>query len=334
MKKLQFSGVGDPADVVSLVEFDSLVPGDGQVVVQLEAATINASDFLYITGQYFVTPPSTSAAGAEGVGRITAIGPDVDDALLGARVVLLPTYRYGTWATHLLASVDDVVVAPEGVDALQLAMVGINPITALRLLRDYGDQDVPQRWIGQTAGNSAVGEYLVKLAKHFGYRTLSIVRRQAGADLVRSWGGDIALVDGVNLGADLAEALSGAELGGAKLDIAVDSIGGPPSTELAHHLRFGGTLITYAYLSGQPPTVGLGDLLGNHAQLTGFWLMNWLRRAEPAQVHAAYGELINLVVDGTLSARVDRTLALDDFQEAFALARGGGLEGKVLFTFD
>ncbi|MET0704512.1 MAG: zinc-dependent alcohol dehydrogenase family protein [Mycobacterium sp.] len=328
MKKLQFSGVGDPAQVVTLVEFDSLVPGNGQVVVQVEAATINASDFLYITGQYFVTPPSTSDAGAEGVGRVTAIGPGVDEALLGARVVLLPTYRYGTWATHLLASVDDVVVAPEGVDAVQLAMIGINPMTALRLLRDYGDPSALQRWIGQTAGNSAVGEYLVKLAKHFGYRTLSIVRRAAGADLVRSWGGDIALVDGEHLDAELTEAL-----GDVNFDIAVDSIGGPPSTALAHHLRFGGTLVTYAYQSGQPPTVGLGDLLGNHAQLTGFWLMNWLRRAQPAEVQAAYRELIDLVADGTLSARVDRTLALDDFQKAFALARGGGLEGKILFTF-
>ena len=50
-------------------------------------------------------------------------------------------------------------------------------MTALRLLRDHGDPEDPDRWIGQTAANSAVGEYLVKLAIHFGHRTLNVVRR-------------------------------------------------------------------------------------------------------------------------------------------------------------
>ncbi len=58
-------------------------------------------------------------------------------------------------------------------------------MTALRLLRDHGNPLTPRRWFGQTAGNSAVGGYLVKLAKHCGYRTLSVVRRQTGAEQVR-----------------------------------------------------------------------------------------------------------------------------------------------------
>jgi mitochondrial enoyl-[acyl-carrier protein] reductase / trans-2-enoyl-CoA reductase len=329
MRKLQIAAVGDPAEVVSLVEFDSLTPGPGQVLVEMEAATINASDFLYVSGRYFLTPQPRSDVGAEGVGRVRAVGAGVDDSFIGTRVVLLPTYRHGTWATHVVAWVGDVVVAPDDVDVLQLAMVGINPMTALRLLRDFGSPSSPQRWIGQTAGNSAVGEYLVKLSKHFGYRTVSVVRREAGAEQVRSWGGDRVLVDGDNLRGRLVAALDG-----QTFDLAVDSIGGPASTQLAHRLRFGGSLVTYAFLSGQPPTVELGDLIGNHAHLTGFWLVNWLQRAEPAVVQAAYREVVDLVADGTLSARIDSTLGLDEFEKAFALARSDGREGKILFTFD
>jgi hypothetical protein len=36
-------------------------------------------------------------------------------------------------------------------------MVGINPMTALLMLRNYGNPSMPDRWVGQTAGNSAVG---------------------------------------------------------------------------------------------------------------------------------------------------------------------------------
>jgi hypothetical protein len=64
MRKLQITAIGAPADVMQLVEFQAPAPGPGQVLVEVEAATMNASDFLYITGQYFITPslPPTSAA--------------------------------------------------------------------------------------------------------------------------------------------------------------------------------------------------------------------------------------------------------------------------------
>ena len=56
MHKLQITAIGEPADVLQLVEFQAPAPGPGQVLVEVEAATINASDFLYISGQYFITP--------------------------------------------------------------------------------------------------------------------------------------------------------------------------------------------------------------------------------------------------------------------------------------
>jgi NADPH:quinone reductase-like Zn-dependent oxidoreductase len=186
MRKLQISAVGAPADVLQLVEFEAPAPGTGQVLVEVEAATINASDFLYISGQYFIAPQPPSDAGAEGVGRVLAVGPGENESLVGARVLLLPTYRHGTWATHLIAATTDIVVVPDDIDTVQLAMVGINPITALLLLRNYGDPSMNDRWIGQTAGNSAVGEYLIKLARRFGWKTMSVVRREAAAEQVRA----------------------------------------------------------------------------------------------------------------------------------------------------
>jgi NADPH:quinone reductase-like Zn-dependent oxidoreductase len=330
MHKLQITAIGDPADVLELVEFQAPAPGPGQVLVEVEAATINASDFLYISGQYFITPQPPSDVGAEGAGRVLAVGPGENESLIGARVLLLPTYRHGTWATHLIADTTDIVVVPDDIDTVQLAMVGINPMTALLLLRNYGDPSMPDRWIGQTAGNSAVGEYLIKLAKRFGWKTVSVVRREAAAELVRSWGGDRVVIDDENLESNLAESLSDAEL-----DIVVDSVGGRAARQLAHHLRFGGTLVSYAALSGQSASVSVLELIGSHVNWTGFWEINWLRRTDVEVVHSAYRELVALVADGTLSARVARTMQLDDWKDAVSLAQGDkGREGKVVFVVD
>jgi len=75
MRKLQITAIGAPADVLQLVEFQAPTPGPGQVLVEVEAATVNASDFLYISGQYFIAPQPPSDVGAEGVGRVVAVGP-------------------------------------------------------------------------------------------------------------------------------------------------------------------------------------------------------------------------------------------------------------------
>jgi trans-2-enoyl-CoA reductase len=330
MHKLQITAIGEPADVLELVEFQAPAPGPGQVLVEVEAATINASDFLYISGQYFITPQPPSDVGAEGVGRVLAVGPGENEALLGARVLLLPTYRHGTWATHLIAHTADIVVVPDDIDIVQLAMVGINPMTALLLMRSYGDPSMPDRWIGQTAGNSAVGEYLIKLARRFGWKTVSVVRRDAAAELVRGWGGDRVVIDDEDLESNLAQSL-----GDAELDIVVDSVGGRAARQLAHHLRFAGTLVSYAALSGQSASVSVLELIGNHVNWTGFWEINWLRRTDTEVVHSTYRELVALVADGTLSARVAGTMRLDDWKDAVSLAQGGGGgEGKVVFVFD
>jgi mitochondrial enoyl-[acyl-carrier protein] reductase / trans-2-enoyl-CoA reductase len=328
--KLQITAIGEPADVLELVEFQAPAPGPGQVLVEVQAATINASDFLYISGQYFISPQPPSDVGAEGVGRVLAVGPGENDSLVGARVLLLPTYRHGTWATHLIAATTDIVVVPNDIDTLQLAMVGINPMTALLMLRNYGNPWMPDRWIGQTAGNSAVGEYLIKLARRFGWKTMSVVRREAAAEQVRSWGGDRVVIDDDDLESNLAQSLSGTEL-----DIVVDSVGGRAARQLVHHLRFGGTLVSYAVLSGQTASPGVLDLIGRHVNWTGFWLINWLRRTDTTQVHSAYRDLVELVADGTLSARVDRTMRLEDWKDAVGRTQGDtGREGKVVFVFD
>jgi D-arabinose 1-dehydrogenase-like Zn-dependent alcohol dehydrogenase len=67
---------------------------------------------------------------------------------------------------------------------------------------------MPDRWIGQTAGTSAVGEYLTKLAQRFGWKTMSVVRREAAAEQVRRWGGDRVVIDDDKLESNLAQSLS------------------------------------------------------------------------------------------------------------------------------
>ena len=92
MRQLQLIAHGEPSDVVELNTFSEPTLGHEDVLVSMEAAPMNPSDFLFIRGIYGVRPAFPSSIGAEGVGRVAKIGPKVDPGLRGKRVLILPTY--------------------------------------------------------------------------------------------------------------------------------------------------------------------------------------------------------------------------------------------------
>ena len=71
MRQLQLVAFGEPSDVVELNTVSEPVLGPEDVLVSMEAAPINPSDFLLVRGLYGVRPALPFSLGAEGVGRVT-----------------------------------------------------------------------------------------------------------------------------------------------------------------------------------------------------------------------------------------------------------------------
>ena len=325
MKKLVLRGFGEAAEVIDLVEAPRGVPGLGEVRVRMEAAAINPSDLTLVRGMYGVRPSFPFALGAEGVGRVVEVGPGADRALDGRRVLLLPTYEVGTWSEEVVVAAKDVLPVTEESDPLQVAMLGVNPATAYLLLSQHTTL-MPGAWIGQTGGNSAMGQYVIGLARLAGVKTLSIVRREDAAAEVRALGGDEVIVAGDDL-----EAQMGSALAGKSLDLVLDPVGGAAVGALAKHLRPGGTFVSYGLMSGELPKVPIAELIYRGLRFQGFWVMNWLRNAPRSEVVEVYDRLAGLVATGALAARVDAVHSLEDWRTALARAREPGRKGKVLF---
>ncbi|MGB8882219.1 MAG: alcohol dehydrogenase catalytic domain-containing protein, partial [Solirubrobacteraceae bacterium] len=152
MKTLQLSSFGAPTDVVEVGEVDPADPGPGQLAVSIEAAPINPSDLNLIRGIYGVRPELPAALGAEGVGRVIAVGDGVDGSRVGTRVLVVPTLEQATWREQtVLAERNAVPIDLDG-DVLQQAMLGINPITAYCLLHGYATL-APGAWVAQTGAS-------------------------------------------------------------------------------------------------------------------------------------------------------------------------------------
>jgi NADPH:quinone reductase-like Zn-dependent oxidoreductase len=240
----------------------------------------------------------------------------------------LPTYEQGTWADQVVVPVRNVVPMSDEPDPLQLSMIGINPATAYLLLSRYVSL-MPGDWIGQTAANSAMGQYVIKLAKLAGVKTLNVVRRKEAAEQVRQFGGDRVVHQGDDLQKDIERALDG-----QRLSLVLDTVGGTPVGELAKALKSGGSVVVYALQSGQFPAISPKDLIYRGLSLHGFWLINWIRNAPRAEIQEIYQKLGALVADGSLSAAVEHVYSLDQFKEAFEHSLRSSRDGKILFKFD
>jgi NADPH:quinone reductase-like Zn-dependent oxidoreductase len=325
MKTLQLSRFGVPTDVVELADVDLANPGPGQLAVSIEAAPINPSDLNLIRGVYGVRPDLPAALGAEGVGRVIAVGDGVDRSRVGTRVLVVPTLEQATWREQVVLDERNAVPVDLDGDPLQLAMLGINPITAYSLLHGYVKL-APGAWVAQTGASSATAGYVLALAKHAGLRTLNVVRRADSVKPLLDAGADVVLVEG----ADLAEQAADAT-GGVSLELIIDAVAGEPVAQLASLLKIDGQIISYTARARQPLSIPVVDLIFRGLSVHGYWLNLWLQRTPRDTVVQTYHELATLVADGTLAAPIEATYAIADYREAIAGALRNDRSGKVLF---
>ncbi len=325
MKRAQYTERGpDPQASIAAVESATPEPAAGQALLEVLAAPINPSDVLTLTGLYGMLPPLPAVGGNEGVGRVLALGPDTQGPAIG-QTVLLPV-GCGTWSTHVLADAKSLMPLPNDADPLQLAMMTVNPPTALLMLREFVDLQ-PGEWVIQNAANSGVGAYLIQLAKARGLKTVNVVRRESAVAGVRETGGDVVLVDAPDLAKRVREAT-----GGAAIRLGIDAVGGAGTDHLAMSLTEGGVLVNYGAMSGEPCQVSPASFVFRNITLRGFWLSKWFIGTTPAQRIAVFGEVATLIATGKLKSRIQATYGIDQIKQAVAAAAAGERNGKILLV--
>ncbi len=324
VQRVQFSAFGTPEEVIESVEIDTPPPpGDGEAVFDVDAFPINPADLLTIEGRYAVKPPLPATLGAECVGRVTALGQNVSHIGVGDRVINLGREN---WCQSKSVPAEQLVRVPEGIDPLQLAMLKVNPPTALLMLQKYVDL-APGDWVIQNAANSSVGQCLIRFARAGGIRTINVVRRQELVAPLTSLGADAVIVDGGDI-ADQVRTITG----GAGAKLAIDAVGGTAITRLADGLTDGGTAINYGLLSGRNCEMTSHQLVFRQISLRGFWLVPWLTGMTAEEKESLYAGLAQRIADGQLRIDIEATYPIEDIKAAVAHARREGRKGKILVT--
>ncbi|HEU4337235.1 MAG TPA: zinc-dependent alcohol dehydrogenase [Nocardioides sp.] len=224
-------------------------PGAGQLLVKIEASGLCHTDIHAARGDWPVKPKIPLIPGHEGVGTVTAVGTDVDSALVGTRVALpwlghacgrcrycvsgwetyctAPAYTGytidGSYAEYAIGYASHAVPVPDGVaslDAAPLTCAGVTTYKALTVARPRPNE------VAMIVGIGGLGHLALQYARIFGTTTVAVDVEDAKLDLAKQLGADHV----VDARGDQATAL--AELGG--VDVAVVTVPSPAAMRAAH----------------------------------------------------------------------------------------------------
>jgi len=322
MKQVLIDRYGRPEEVARCAETDDVgAPDAGEVVFDVLAFPINPADVSFCRGTYRLRPALPATPGAECVGRVTAVGAGVTHVKPGDLVINL---QRENWAQRRRVKADDVVPAPSGLPLRQAAMLRINPPTALLLLTDIVALK-PGDWVIQNVANSAVGGLLIRLARARGLRTANVVRRESLFGELRALRADALVVDGP----DLAQKVT-AQTGGAPIRLGIDAVSGGATARISSCVADGGVVCNYGSMSGEDPVMSRSALTSGGQTLVGFILGRALASRSLDEVRTMYADLGRQLLDGTLSAPVEKVYPIEEIKAALAHAQQGERAGKIL----
>lgn len=324
MKQVLLERYGAPGNAVRCADVaDPGAPGAGEVVFDVLAFPINPADLSMCRGTYRLRPVLPAGIGAECVGRVSEIGPGVSGVAPGDLVVNL---QRENWTQRRRVPADDVIPVPAGLDLLQAAMLRINPPTALLLLTDVMTLR-PGEWVVQNVANSAVGRFVIRLARARGLHTVNVVRRESLFADLDPLGADVCVVDGPDLGERVRQAT-----GGASIRLGLDAVSGQATARISACVGESGVVCNYGSMSGEDPVMPRSKLIGEGQSLVGFILGRALAPRSRAQVRTIYADLAEQVRAGLLTAPVERIYPIEDIRAAVAHAERGERAGKILVT--
>jgi NADPH2:quinone reductase len=323
MKAVMFDRIGAPLDVLTLRDTPQPVPGEGEVLVKMVAASVNPGDFLYVQNLYPepkrpVFPDAV--AGNHGVGRIERAGPGVTGLAAGTLVA----FSYlDTWAEYAAVPQEWLIRLPDGYP-MALGAQMVNLITAWDLVERAKAK--PGDWIALTAGHSTVASMTRALARMRGVQVLSIVRHKHEGVV---WDADSPVFETEQPAGSLAEHIQQLT-GGKGIVAAIDAVGGPLLGELVRSLALGGRAIIYGGYSVEPFTLHNFDVLMRVVTIEHYVYRYFFDPPRPEELDELQSMLRASMAPGFPSG-AGGWHALADFHEAVRLSLEQPELGKQFF---
>src|SRR6266850_1516968 len=325
MKAVLCKQYGPPESLV-IEELPSPVPGPGEVVFSVKAASVNFPDFLIIQNKYQFKPPLPFSPGSELAGVVKEVGAGVTNVRQGERVIAFTTY--GAFAEEVKTEAVRLLPLPEKMDFVTGAAFLLTYATSDHALRDRGALKAGETLLVLGAAGG-VGLAAIEIGKALGARVIACASSDDKLAVCREHGADA----GINYATeDLRERVK-ALTEGRGIDVVYDAVGGPYTEPAFRSLAWRGRLLVVGFAAGEIPKLPLNLALLKGASVVGVFWGDFTRR-EPREFAASVRQLGAWFREGKLRPHVSQTFPLEKAPEALKLMAARKVKGKVVLITD
>ena len=196
MKAIVYTEYGLP-DVLQLKEVAKPTPKDNEVLLKVQAASVNTADWYTLIGKPFLVrlslggllKPKLQILGGDVAGRVEVVGKNVKQFQVGDELFGDNSDTgMGAFAEYVAVHEDLLAHKPANVSFTDIAAVPSAAVTALQGLRDWGEIQQGQKVLINGA-SGGVGTFAVQIAKALGAEVTAVCSTTK-IEMVRSIGAD------------------------------------------------------------------------------------------------------------------------------------------------
>jgi NADPH2:quinone reductase len=302
-------------------------PKPDEALVRIEAAGVNFLDIYYREGFHWGGHHRRSlpyTPGAEGAGRVTAVGSAVTEVAVGDRVAFGVSNGYGAYAELMAIKSRHLVTVPKEMPAQIAAAVMQQGMTAHYLAcSTYPLKPTDVALVHAAAGGT--GLLLVQIAKLRGARVIGIVSSAAKAAAVKAAGADHVIVSPEQDFEIEARRLTA----GRGVNVVYDSVGMATFEKSLNCLAPLGTMVLYGQSSGAVPPFDTavlnakGSLFLARPSLTHYV-------ADRKDLGWRTSDIFRWITDDKLDVCIDQAMPLQEAPKAHERLASRQSIGKIL----
>jgi NADPH2:quinone reductase len=305
-------------------EIPTPAPQKGQVLVRIEAASLNFPDLLIVQNKYQMKPDLPFVPGSEYAGVIEAVGEGVTDLKVGQSVACLS--GTGGFGTHTLAPAKLCMPLPPGFPAVDAAAFIMIYATSHHALIDRAALKAGETvFILGAAGG--VGTAAIQIAKAAGARVIAAASTDEKCALCKTLGADETINYTTQNMREVLKVLTE----GKGPDVIYDPVGGDYAEPAFRSIAWRGRYLVVGFASGPIPALPFNLALLKGASIVGVFWGDFARR-EPQANAAMMAELAKWYAQGKVKPVIDRTMPMSELKAAYAHMGSRGVMGKLVMV--
>lgn len=321
---------GQPDEVLRTEDIEVGPPGEGEVLIEVAASSVNPLDWHFTTGTPWMLhlvaglrAPKERRRGADVAGRVAAVGVGVTELAVGDLVFGGANGAFGEYAITKPAN---LALKPAELTMNEAAALPIAAATAVQAIDDHAAIQPGQRVLINGAAGG-VGTMAVQIAVARGAEVVGVCSTR-NVEMVKRLGAT-TVIDYTATGNSAATTAGTVEalVSEGPFDVILDGVGNWTAKQLKSLLTDDGIVVAH---SGPKDNWLLGPFSDMIRKGVAFKFGKGRFAQFTASMGGAMVPVVELVMSGQLRPEIDRTISLDEVPAALTELGKGHVPSKIV----